>query len=167
MSILNVCWKYKGKYSNIVRSRPTWRYAMQYGWVRYLYQSGTLYQSGNNYFDDDIITRLSNYYFYFKGDSYRFRKPNLFIFISARDFSFPHFAFTLLKNFKKFKTFLLREGIFHRVKGNIFSFLIPSNRRFDIWVSYFVASGKAKLPLQTTFSPLGNIVKGENYYQKR
>ena len=63
LSVLNVCWKYKGKYSKIVRSRPTWRYAMQYGWVRYLYQSGTLYQSGNNYFDDDIITRLSNYCF--------------------------------------------------------------------------------------------------------
>ena len=78
LSVLSVCWKYKGKYSKIFRSRPTWRYAMQYGWDRYLYQSGTLYRSGNNYFDDDIVTRSSNFYFSFEGDSYRFRKPNLF-----------------------------------------------------------------------------------------
>ena len=102
LSFLSVCWKYKGKYSKIFRSRPTWRYAMQYGWDRYLYQSGTLYRSGNNYFDGDIVTRSGNFYFSFEGDSYRFRKPNLFFFISTKDFSFPQFAFTLLKMFAKF-----------------------------------------------------------------
>ena len=54
---------------------------------------------GNNYPDDDIVTQF-NFYFSFKGD-YRFKKPNLFIFISTREFSFPHFAFNLLKIFTK------------------------------------------------------------------
>ena len=65
-------------------------------------QSGTLYQSSNNYPDGDIVTRSSNFYFSFEGDGYRFRKPNLFIFISAREFSFLHFTFNLLKIFTKF-----------------------------------------------------------------
>ena len=60
-------------------------------------QSGTLYQSGNNFPDDDTVTRSGNFYFSFKGDSYCFRKPNLFIFIPTREFSFLHFAFNLLK----------------------------------------------------------------------
>ena len=33
---------------------------------------------------------------------YRFRKPIFFIFLSAREFSFPYFAFNLLKIFAKF-----------------------------------------------------------------
>ena len=39
-------------------------------------------------------------------------KPNLFIFISAREFSFPYFAFNLLKIFMKFEMFLHGEFIF-------------------------------------------------------
>ena len=54
------------------------------------------------YFGEDIITQLGNFYFSFQGDSYRFGKPDLFISISAYDFSMPHFAFILLKVFTKF-----------------------------------------------------------------
>ena len=70
-------------------------------WI-FLEQSGTLYQSRNSYPDSDIVTRSGIFYSSFEGDSYRFRKPNLFIFISAREFSFLHFPFNLLKNFTKF-----------------------------------------------------------------
>ena len=65
-------------------------------------QSETLYQSSNNYPDDNIVTQSGNFCFSFEGDSYCFRKPNLFIFISAREFSFLHCAFNLLKIFTKF-----------------------------------------------------------------
>ena len=63
-------------------------------------------------------------------------------------------------------------GIFCTGKDKILRFLIKkftvqSNPRFGIWVPYFVASGKEKLPHQATVCWLGNIVKGENYYQKK
>ena len=94
------------------------------------YQSGTLYQSSNNYPDDDIVTQSSNFYFSFEGDSYRSRKLNLFVFISAREFWFPHFTFNLLKIFTKFWTFLDREEIFHTGKAKIFRFLIEKSPVF-------------------------------------
>ena len=71
-----------------------------YSWSQFQ-QSGTLYQSSNNYPDDGIVTRLSNFYFLFERDSCCLRKPSLFIFISAREFSFLHFTFNLLKIFTK------------------------------------------------------------------
>ena len=86
-------------------------------------QSGTLYQSGNNYPDDDIVTWSGNFYFSFKGDSYHFRKPNLFIFISAREFSFLHFAFSLLKILQNFKLFY-QGNIKVKARYSVFSFLI-------------------------------------------
>ena len=93
-------------------------------------QSGTLYQSSNNYPDDEIVTRSSNFYFLFEGDSYHFRQPNLFISISAREFSFPHFTFNLLKIFKKFSTFLQRGEIFYTGKEKTFRFLIEKSPVF-------------------------------------
>ena len=71
-------------------------------WVLVLIkQSETLYRSDNNYFNEDIVTRSGEFYLSFEGDSYRFRnvRPDLFISISARDFSYPHFTLNLLKLF--------------------------------------------------------------------
>ena len=70
------------------------------------------------------------FYFLFEGDSYCFRTPNLFVFISAREFSFPRFSFHLFKIFTKFLTFLHRGDISHAVKAKIFRFLIERSLVF-------------------------------------
>ena len=126
-------------------------------WLLYIhtnmftYQSGTLCQSSNNYPDHDIATWSSNFYFSFEGDSYRFSKSNLFIFILAREFSSLHFTFTLLKIFTKFQVFLHRgwggvggggwgERIFQTGKGKIFRFLMKK-------ILSFLRNSSVKPPL--------------------
>ena len=48
-----------------------------------------------------FVTRLGNFYLSFKGDSYKASLNQIYFHFSAREFSFPHFAFNLLKIFTK------------------------------------------------------------------
>ena len=52
-------------------------------------------------------------------------ETELFIFTSAREFSFPHFAFSLL-SLHKILNFSTKGGIFYQGKDKIFSFLIEN-----------------------------------------
>ena len=85
----------------------TSEYLSKYWWTRDAHQCQlTSQEHCTNQVTITLMTTLLpdqvTFYFSFEGDSYCYRKPNLFIFISAKEFSFPHFTFNLLKIFTKF-----------------------------------------------------------------
>ena len=75
-------------------------------------QSGTLYQSSNNYLDDDVVTRSSNFLFFIRGRQLLLQETEFIHFHFRKRVFISAFCFKFIKNLHEILNFSIQSGNF-------------------------------------------------------